>query len=731
MKSILATLVLIGLVSPAIPADHDLKLWYTSAAENWESQALPIGNGRLGGMIFGGAIEEHIQFNVDSLWTGNENPGGNYDHENFGNYQNFGDLFIHLGEGDIQDYRRELDLSTAIASVSYQKKSVIYHREIFCSHPDQIMAIRFTANKPRALTGTIRLADGRENTSIAQDDTVSFRGTLSNGMLYEARVKAIPEGGVLAVQDGQLRFTRCNAITLLLAADTNYKMDRAAQWRGEDPAARITKALSAAAKTPYNTLKSRHITDYKTLFDRVALDLGNAPAAARSLPTNERIKRYNETGDDRGLEQQLFQYGRYLLIGSSRPGTLPANLQGIWCNSNTPPWHSDYHSNINLQMNYWLAEVANLPELAQPLFDMLVAGTPVYHEHTVAKYGETQGYVTRMSINPFGGGGWNWNIEGTAWLAQHFWEHYAFSRNPTFLRETAWPWLRDVSLFWLDHLKELPDGQLVVPNVWSHEHGPYEDGTAHAQQLMWDLFNNTLSAAKILGEDPSLQKRLEKTIARLYGPQIGSWGQLMEWMGEKPELEKSNHRHTSHLFAVYPGRQISRERTPDLAAAGQLSLETRGSVGDSRRSWTWPWRTALWARFGEPEKCHEMIRGLFRHNMLENMITTHPPLQLDGSFGITAGMSEMLLQSQVQDPQTGTPLIELLPALPKAWANGSARGLRARGGYTVDLIWENGRLHAAKLTASVDGRCNLKYGNRTVPIMLRAGESKTLSANGS
>jgi len=508
-------------------------------------------------------------------------------------------------------------------------------------------------------------------------------------------------------------------------------MDRASDWRGEDPAPRLEQWLTNAAKKEYAQLKADHIKDHQALFNRVVLDLGTTPSNALDLPTDERIKRYNKESDDRGLETLLFQYGRYLLIGSSRQGTLPANLQGIWNNRNQPPWHSDYHSNINQQMNYWLAETANLPELAKPLFDMLVAGAPVYREHTIKEYGETQGYVTRMSINPFGGSGWNWNIEGTAWLAQHFWEHYAFSRDKAFLEATAWPWLRDVSLFWLDHLKELPDGQLVVPNVWSHEHGPYEDGTAHAQQLMWDLFGNTLAAAQILDTDPKLQSRLKATIKKLYGPKIGSWGQLMEWMDEKPDLEKSNHRHTSHLFAVYPGHQISRGQTPKLSDAAKLSLETRGSVGDSRRSWTWPWRTALWARFGEPEKCHEMIRGLFQYNMHNNMITTHPPLQLDGSFGITAGICEMLVQSQVTDPKTGAPLIELLPALPKAWPEGSVKGLRARGGYTIDLIWENGKLVAAKVTASVDGTCKLQYGNKIIPIALKAGESKTLSTDGS
>jgi len=578
-----------------------------------------------------------------------------------------------------------------------------------------------TSDKPGSLTGVVRLVDGRENSSQVVDGVLSFKSKLSNGMLYEAQVRLLNKGGVVNAKDGALAFSGCDTLTLLLVADTNYKMSRASGWRGDDPHMRLTSLLNRAVKKKYAVLKQSHIADHQLLFNRVDLDLGETPAEAKALPTNKRIALYNKTGDDRGLEAILFQYGRYLLIGCSRPGTLPANLQGLWNNRNNPPWHSDYHSNINLQMNYWLAETANLPELAQPLFDMLVAGVPVYHEHTVKKYGaDTKGYVTRMSINPFGGSGWNWNIEGTAWLAQHFWEHYAFSMDEVFLEKTAWPWLRDVSLFWLDNLKELPNGQLVVPNVWSHEHGPYEDGTAHAQQLMWDLFGNTLAAARLLETDSELQVRLEQTIKKLYGPKIGSWGQLMEWMGEKPDLEKSNHRHTSHLFAVHPGHQITRETTPELAEAAELSLLTRGSVGDSRRSWTWPWRTALWARFGKPEKCHEMIKGLFKYNMLNNLITTHPPLQLDGSFGITAGMCEMLVQSHVDG-------IVILPALPEAWANGSVKGLRARGGYTVDISWQGGKMTSATLKASTAGSCKLQYGNKIKSLNFKAGEQKRIN----
>lgn len=788
-----------------------LKARYTTPATNWENQALPMGNGHLGGMVFGAVDVDVIVVNEETLWSGGPGKNPDYDggHANtpeenhralqrvrnalqakmsdftakhaarinkagkviatnyapedpalradiqrlmgdpkdFGSYQQLSAICMGYDsavKARYTHYSRELDIDRAVLKTNYRREGTDHERAYFVSHPDQVMVIRLTADSPGSITRTFWLTSPQDSIRVHADNgVITLEGKPADhgddGLKFAQQLMVIPTGGTMRADADKIRVVGADEVVVITAAATNYQQsmdDRFNYFSDADPRATVEQRLAAAARKSYEELLDAHVQDYKSLYDRMAVSLGEA-ANPNDKPTDQLLEGYKKGGntaeENRYLEQLYYQFGRYLLIASSRKGSLPANLQGIWAAGLTPPWNADYHTNINVQMNYWPAQQTNLAECHLPVIEYTRSLVPrgiftARHYYRGRDGSPVRGWVIHHENNIWGNtapGTW---YEGfyfpaaAAWMCQDIWEYYQFNQDKQFLAN-YYPVMVDAALFWVDNLWEDARDQTLVANPsYSPEHGPYSLGASADQAIIWELFDMVLKAGEVLeARTPELEEiRVAKE--RLAGPRVGLAGQFMEWKDELlMDITGDNgHRHVNHLHWLHPGSKIVVGRSPGedrYAEAMRVTLNTRGDGGTG---WSKAWKINFWARLHDGNRSHKMVQEILKESTLPNLFDTHPPFQIDGNFGSTAGMTEMLLQSHGG-------YIEVLPSLPDAWASGSFKGIKARGNFEVDATWSNGKVTGLTIVSHSGNECLVKYNGQLFSFPTTAGTTYDLS----
>ncbi|MBQ3152669.1 MAG: glycoside hydrolase N-terminal domain-containing protein [Bacteroidaceae bacterium] len=753
--------------------------------QEWESKSLPIGNGSIGANIMGSVEAERITFNEKTLWRGGPNTSGGAEYywnvnkksahllkdirqafidgddakaakltrENFnsvasyeygdekpfrfGNFTTMGEFYIETGHSlvGMGDYKRALSLDSALAVVQYEKDGINYTRRYFTSYPANAMVMRYSADKP----GKQNLIFSYEPNPVSEgsieksgEKGLIYKGVLdNNSMQYTLRIESAAKGGTTIVKDGKIYIDGADEVVFYVTADTDYKINFDPDFKdpkayvGTDPDETTGEWMKNAVAKGYDALFKEHYADYSALFCRVQLDLNpNAPMTleypgVNDLPTPKRLASYRKGKADYGLERLYFQFGRYLLIASSRPGNMPANLQGMWHNNVDGPWHVDYHNNINLQMNYWPACATNLDECVLPLVDFirtLIKPGAV----TAQSYYGARGWTAGISGNIFGftspfssyDMSWNFNPMAGPWLATHVWDYYDYTRDKKFLKEVGYEIIKSSAIFAVDYLWKREDGSYTAAPSTSPEHGPIDSGATYVHAVIREILLDAIEASKVMGTDAKLRKEWAHVLKNLAPYKIGRYGQLMEWSKDIDD-PKDQHRHVNHLFGLHPGRTVSPVTTPELAEASKVVLQHRG---DGATGWSMGWKLNQWARLHDGNHAYTLFGNLLKNGTLDNLWDTHAPFQIDGNFGGTAGITEMLMQSHMG-------FIHLLPALPDAWSEGRIAGICAKGGFDVEIIWQEGKLIEGIVTSKSGSRCDLRYGDATLSFNTKKGTS--------